>query len=100
MVVKRVGPMSLAKVCLALYGMIGLIVGVFVALIALLGAGIGSSLGDAGSAGPFVGMALGVGAVIVLPILYGVLGFLVGLIGAAVYNVAAGIMGGVEVDLQ
>jgi hypothetical protein len=100
MVVKRIGPMSLAKICLALYGIIGLIVGAFVALIALVGAGLGSSLGDAGSAGPFMGMAMGVGAIIVLPIFYGVLGFLVGLISAAVYNVAAGIVGGVELDLQ
>ena len=96
MVVKRVAPLSAAKVSFFIYACIGFIVGAFVALIGLMGV----ALGDRGSLGPFMGMALGVGAVIVLPIFYGVLGFLAGLIGAAVYNVAAGIVGGVEVDLQ
>lgn len=96
MVVKRVGPLSLAKISFVVYAFIGLIVGGFVALFALFGA----ALADAGSSGPFVGMAMGVGAIIILPILYGIIGFLAGLIGAAIYNVAAGIIGGVEVDLQ
>jgi hypothetical protein len=96
MVVKRVAPLSVAKVSLFIYACIGFIVGAFVALIGLMGV----ALGDRGSLGPFMGMALGVGAVIALPIFYGVLGFLGGLIGAAVYNVAAGIVGGVEIDLQ
>jgi hypothetical protein len=96
MVVKRVAPLSAAKVSLFLYACIGFIVGAFVALIGLMGV----ALGDRGSLGPFMGMALGVGAIVVLPIFYGVLGFLAGLIGAAVYNVAAGIVGGVEIDVQ
>ena len=96
MVVKRIGPLSAAKISFALYAIIGLIVGAFVALISLAGV----ALGDRGSTGPFLGMALGMGAIIVMPIFYGVLGFLIGLISAAVYNLAAGIVGGVEIDLQ
>jgi hypothetical protein len=37
--------------------------------------------------------------VIFLPILYGVLGLVVGAIGAALYNLLAGIIGGVEIDV-
>lgn len=96
MIVKRIGPLSLAKISFALYLLIGLIVGAFVALISLTGV----ALADRGGAGPFLGMALGLGAIIVLPIFYGILGFLIGLISAAVYNLAAGMVGGVEIDLQ
>ena len=96
MVIKRIGPLSVAKISFVLYAFIGLIVGACVALIGMAG----FALGDAGRTGPFLGMALGVGAVIVMPVFYGVLGFLVALIGAAIYNLAAGIVGGVEIDVQ
>ena len=42
---------------------------------------------------------MGVGAVIVFPILYGLMGFVATLIAAWLYNVAAGVVGGVEVDV-
>jgi hypothetical protein len=41
-----------------------------------------------------------VGAVILLPIFYGITGFIGGIIMAAVYNFVAGVVGGVELDLQ
>lgn len=96
MIVRRIGPLSAAKISCALYALIGLIVGAFVALISLAGV----ALADRGSTGPFLGMALGIGAIIVMPLLYGVLGFLIGLISAAIYNLAARLVGGVEIDLQ
>jgi hypothetical protein len=96
MVIKRIAPLSLAKILLALYGIIGLIIGLCVALLGLMGVGFS----DAGSAGGFIGMALGIGAIIILPLFYGALGFLVGMISAAVYNVAAGLVGGVQIEVQ
>jgi hypothetical protein len=44
--------------------------------------------------------AFGVGAVVILPIMYGVFGVLGGAVGAALYNVFAGMVGGVEVDMS
>ena len=38
------------------------------------------------------------GAIIIAPICYAILGFIGGLIGAVVYNFAAGMMGGIEVE--
>lgn len=96
MVIRRIAPLSVAKVAFALYAVIGLIVGFVVALVGLTGV----ALGDFGSAAPFLGLALGAGAVIALPIFYGVMGFVVGIVSAAVYNLVAGIVGGVEVELQ
>ena len=45
------------------------------------------------------GALFGVGAIIFFPVLYGVLGFIGSLIVAAIYNVLASAVGGVEVEL-
>jgi hypothetical protein len=42
----------------------------------------------------------GVGAIIVLPIFYGVLGVVMGALTAALYNLFAGMFGGIELDIQ
>ena len=91
MVLKRIGTMSLAKVFGVLYAAIGLLAGVFMALISLAGAG---------SSQAGFGMGMGIAAVIVLPVLYGVLGFIGGLLTAWLFNLAAGWVGGVELDLE
>jgi hypothetical protein len=43
---------------------------------------------------------MGVGAIVFFPILYGVMGFIATLIMAALYNVIAGAVGGVEMDVR
>jgi hypothetical protein len=43
---------------------------------------------------------LGTGFALALPILYGVCGFIFTAIGCAIYNVVAGWVGGVEVELD
>lgn len=53
------------------------------------------------SAGGALGSALfGVGAIIILPIFYGAMGFVVTLISAWLFNIAAGITGGVEIEVR
>jgi hypothetical protein len=37
---------------------------------------------------------------VLLPLLYGILGFIGGAIGAAVYNLFSGIVGGLELELE
>jgi hypothetical protein len=44
--------------------------------------------------------AIGIGFVLVMPILYAAFGFLFGAFGAFVYNLVAGWIGGVEMELQ
>ena len=95
MIIKRVGPVSCAKVSGFLYAVIGLIVGGVLSLVAMAG---GFASDAAGAAG--LGAVIGVGAVIILPIMYGLMGFVATLIAAWLYNVAAGLVGGVEVDIQ
>ncbi|HYK00874.1 MAG TPA: hypothetical protein VE974_03905 [Thermoanaerobaculia bacterium] len=94
MVIRRVGPLSLAKVSGALYALMGLIFGAIISLISVVGSAFMPK--DAGLSG----MLFGVGAIVVLPIFYGVLGFIMSLIMAGLYNLIAGWVGGVEIDLQ
>jgi hypothetical protein len=39
-------------------------------------------------------------AIVVLPVLYGALGFIGGVISAALYNVIASVAGGIELELD
>ena len=97
MTITRVGPLSVAKIAGILYAAIGLLFGAFFSLFALIG-GLAAAANNDG-AGAF-GAIFGVGAIILAPIFYGCLGFVMTLIMAALFNVAAGIVGGVEVDAR
>ena len=95
MVITRVGPLSLAKITGLLYVIVGLVFGAFISLAAMVG-GFASDDGAAGA----MGALFGVGAIILLPIFYGCVGFVMTLIMAWLFNVAAGMVGGVEVDAR
>jgi len=95
MVITKVGVLSVAKVGAVLYAGIGLVIGALFSLIGM--AGFGAWPGDGGA---FVGMFFGVGAIVILPIFYGVLGFVFTLIAAALFNVAAGLTGGIEIETR
>lgn len=97
MVLKSIGVFSLAKMMAALNAVGGFIAGAFLALFGILGPGIAAAQSDAGA---FIGMLFGVGAIIFLPIMYGIMGFIGGAIMAFVYNLVAGIAGGVELELE
>ncbi len=93
-IVRRVGVLSLGKMLGCLYALLGLIFGAFFSLLSLAGAFASSQ--NTQSAIPIL---FGAGAIIVLPIFYGLAGFIGGIIVAALYNLIAGIAGGVEVEL-
>lgn len=93
-VIRRIGVLSMAKMMGVLYALLGLIIGAFVSLIALVGSALGSSSSQSGMIGAVVGIA----AIIVFPILYGIIGFLGGLITAWLYNLVAGMIGGIELE--
>ena len=95
MIIKQVGPLSCAKISGGLYAVLGLIAGCVLTLAALTGA-FGAASSQAGG----VGAMIGAGAIVVLPVLYGCLGFLAALVGAWLYNVLAGLVGGIELDIQ
>lgn len=94
MVIKRIGPLSLAKIAGLGYAILGLVFGACFSLIALAGFAASKSGGVA------AGALVGVGAIIILPILYGAIGFVMTLVSAWLYNVLAGMLGGVHLDVE
>ena len=93
MVLKRIEPLSLAKVAGILYACIGIIAGLCMWMFSGLMSGLGGEEAD------MFATMFGVGSIIIFPILYGILGFIFGFISAALYNVVADRIGGIEVDL-
>lgn len=92
-VVKRVGIFSVGKVVGALYALVGLIAGGVISLFSLAGAaasGIDQGL---------PGLIFGAGAVVIIPLLYGAIGLIGGIIIGALYNLIASMIGGVEVEI-
>ena len=91
MIIKSFNPMSVAKLSGAMYAAMGFIFGAFMALISLF------RTGAAASQSGIMGVVFGMGAIIFLPIMYGILGLVSGFIGALIYNFIAGKIGGIEI---
>jgi uncharacterized membrane protein len=101
-VLKRIGPGSALKVGLVGYALLGLIVGVLVTLLALVRGPIACPFGS-----PHSAFCIGVVrhfhgglALILCPIVYGIIGGICALIGSLIYNLVAGWVGGLEVDIS
>ncbi|HYN84204.1 MAG TPA: hypothetical protein VER32_03060 [Pyrinomonadaceae bacterium] len=101
MTVKRVGVLSYAKISGIVTAGIGLIIGVFYGLFIMIFASAMSGIGGRGSASAAgFGIVGGLMAMVMIPVIYGIIGFLAGLVGGLIYNVAAGVVGGIELDLE
>src|SRR2546423_1692368 len=101
--IKRVGVLSLAKIFGLIFLVIGLIVGVIYGLfIMLFGAAMMSRMGgDAGGAAAGTGVVVGgLAAMVIMPLFYSVLGFVMGAIYALVFNAASGFLGGLELQVE
>ncbi|MDP9017939.1 MAG: hypothetical protein M3N19_06445 [Candidatus Eremiobacteraeota bacterium] len=89
---KNINPVQCGIVLAVMYAFLGIIFVVlmapFMALIATMGINTGNPASSMGFAG-----------LLVFPIIYGVLGFISGLLSAFIYNLVAGWTGGVEITL-
>ena len=101
MVIRRVGVMSMAKLMGVLYGGLGLLIGAAFALFSIVGGGaMLAGGGEEGALGGGMMMGMGVAMIVIAPVFYGITGFLAGALTGWLYNLAAGWVGGVEVDIQ
>ena len=92
-VLKSIGVMSVAKIMGLLYGCMGLI---FAPIFLLVGV-VGSIAGEDKT--PFAGI-VGIVLAVLMPVLYGVMGFVSGAIGALLYNLLSKWVGGFELQLD
>ncbi len=94
-VVRRIGVISMARIMAIIYSMIGLIVGTVFSLIAVTGEALGSPIGGSSR---LIETMMGIGAIILFPILYGLIGFVAGVLTGAIYNLASRIIGGIVLE--
>ncbi len=101
MVIKRIKPFSCARIVAALYAAVGLVLGAGIWLVSL-GGGFSSFAFAANPVRPVVPFPFGMGpiALIVFTAIYGALGFVSALVGSWLYNVVAGVVGGIQVELE
>lgn len=92
-ILKSVGVMSVAKIMGLLYACMGLLFAPMFLVIGLMGSFAGQDKM------PFMGV-FGVVFAVLMPLIYGALGFVIGAIGAFLYNVLAKWMGGFEFELE
>ena len=93
MKLRRIGVLSAGKIAGIFYALIGLFAGFIFSMIAMIGMSVGSDLG-------IWELVMGVGAIIFMPIVYGLMGFVGGISSAAIYNLIAGLIGGLEIELE
>ncbi len=104
MMIRKIGALSLGKVQGAISALLGLIIGAITAFFWVLTVllGIASSGQNAEGTGALVGFGLlfGIGALILYPIILGIVGFIGGLITALFYNLVARFVGGLEIEVE
>jgi len=101
-VVERVDAISYGKITAIGGAIIGFLVGLVTSLVISI-FGLATSHMDIPNlpvAMPGLITFLGLAAVVIYPIIYGVFGFILGAISALIYNAAARWVGGIEVDLR
>jgi len=93
-IIKRIGPTSALKIGFVMYALVGLLAGLFCSVIALAGIPFGPH-----AYMPFKGI-FGLLPLILCPLLYGIIGSIVTVLGAFIYNFASRWVGGLEMDIH
>lgn len=95
---KKIEPFQLGKIFGALYALSSLVMLPFILLFSILA---GFAQQSAGVAPPMpLMLGMGAGFLIMAPIMYGIMGFISGIIGACLYNLVAKWVGGIEVEVE
>jgi hypothetical protein len=89
--IRNINPLQLGIVYAALYAIIGLLIGICFALFSMAAGAMFKSGGM-----PNFGFL----SIIIFPIMYGIIGFIGGLIVGFFYNLAAGWTGGIELTFS
>jgi hypothetical protein len=91
--IKRFAPLQLGKMMALGYGIMGLLLCPIFLLMSLFAAHLPNQ--------QRVGMmAIGTGFALLIPVVYAVIGFVFGVVGAFIYNILAKWVGGIEVEVE
>ena len=100
--IRKLGILSVAKIYAVMMLVISLLFSIPYGLIIII-----FSLTGAGSLGRQQAFAVGGGGIVLgllimigLPIIYGLMGFVGGALSALIYNIFAGFVGGIEIDVE
>ncbi len=103
--IKNLGLLSVGKIYAVMSFVFSLLIavpyGLFIIIISLFsGAAAGSQDGIAGLTVGGGGIVIGIVVIIGIPIFYAVLGFIAGILAALIYNIFAGLVGGIEIEVE
>ena len=103
--IRKLGILSVAKIYAIMTFVMSLLIsipyGLFVIIFALVGGvGAGSQDGMAGLAVGGGGIVVGLLIMIGIPIVYAIIGFIGGALCALIYNILAGLVGGIEIEVE
>lgn len=103
--IRKLGILSVAKIYAVMMLVMSLLFaipyGLFIIIFALIGgAGAGSQDGLAGLAVGGGGVIMGIVFMIAIPIMYGLMGFVAGALSALIYNIFAGLVGGIQIEVE
>jgi hypothetical protein len=100
--IRKLGILSVAKIQSALMLVMSLLISIPYGLIIIIYSILGGSVigGDSGLMVGGGGIVIGLLVMIGLPIMYGVIGFIAGCIGALLYNLFAAWVGGIEIEVE
>jgi hypothetical protein len=90
---RSIGVLSCAKIFTVVHAVLGILVGFLFLVVGIIGAATAPSHSRLGTVGIIV-------LAVLMPVFYGVLGFVMGAVWAFVYNLAAQSIGGLELQLD
>lgn len=90
---RSIGVLSCAKIFALVHAVLGILVGFLLLLLGIFGAALAPRPQKLGMVGIIV-------AAVLMPVIYGVLGFVMGALWAFIYNLAAQSIGGLDLQLD
>jgi hypothetical protein len=99
--IRKIGILSVAKIYAVMMLVMSLLIsvpyGMMVMIFGAVMVGSGANEGMMAGGGAIV---MGLMIMIGLPVFYAIIGFIAGALGAVIYNIFAGIVGGVEIEVE
>src|ERR1700722_12827583 len=95
--IKKFEVLSVMRVSAICYGFMGLIEGAFLSVIFLV---MPTAATSQQQLPPWLGVAFGGLSVVFFPVLFGLMGAVIGALSAVIYNVSARYVGGIEVEVE